>query len=174
MGGVPPYVALATVLAKNYTAMEHNKIRGACTLSLANYDVYVPPKFVTEILSEGQTVKRIQAILQDCLNKLDQNTDHLVYIHLTRDTAAQDIKEVLFRYGGDNDYTSCHHRGRLSRVSHLTSADTRDLETSPGLCSTIYDALLRVLLAYITFLKLLFGGYCAHCLGGGHLAYLEP
>ena len=98
---------------------------------------------------------------------------------------AQDIKELRFGYGGDKDYASCHrgispfavvpvsaetasaHRraqDRLSRVSHLTSADARDLETSPGLCPTTYDALLRVLLAYITFLKLLFGGYCAHCL----------
>jgi hypothetical protein len=182
MGAVPPYVAPAAVGTKNYTAMEHDKIRGACTLSAADYDVYVPPIFA-EILTEGRTVERVQAVLQVRL-KPDQNADHPVYIHVSRDMA-QDVKELRFGYGGDKDYASCHrgispfavvpvsaeaasmHRraqDRLSRVSHLTSADAREMETSPGLCPTTYDALLRVLLCYITFLKLLCGGYCAHYL----------
>eukprot|EP00978_Attheya_sp_CCMP212_P030287 scaffold110737_cov50-Attheya_sp.AAC.1 len=36
------------------------------------------------------------------------------------------------------------------------------METSPGVCPTTYDALQRVLLAYQTFLKIMFGGYCDH------------
>jgi hypothetical protein len=155
-------------LAKNYTEMEHDKIRGACTLWVADYNVYVSLIFA-EILTQGWRVEKVQAVLQVCL-KPDQNTDHPVYIHVSLDMA-QDIKELQFGYRGDKDYASCHrgissfavvsasaetasaHRraqDRLSRVSHLTSADVRDLVTSPGLCQTTYDAYHR--------------GYCAHCL----------
>jgi hypothetical protein len=181
MGAVPPYAAPAAVSAKNYTAMEHDKIRGACSLSVADYDTQVPPIFA-EILTEGRTVERVQAVLQVRLKP--DTSEHPVYIHVSRDMA-QDLKELRFGYGGDKDYASCHRgispfavvpvsaesatsqrraQDRLSRVSHLTSADARELETSPGVCPTTYDALLRVLLAYMTFLKLLFGGYCAHYL----------
>jgi hypothetical protein len=42
---VPPMMAAGGVLpnaSKKYTPMEHDKIRAACTLKIAEYDVYVP------------------------------------------------------------------------------------------------------------------------------------
>eukprot|EP00978_Attheya_sp_CCMP212_P001599 scaffold3275_cov62-Attheya_sp.AAC.1 len=184
MGMVPQfYAAPAASSIKNYTAMEHDKIRGACTLKAADYAAFAPPIFA-EILTEGRTSERVQSVLQVCL-KPDMDSDYPVSIYVFRDLA-KDIKEDLrFGYGGDKDYESCHRgispfavvpvsaaaasarrraQDRLSRVSHLTSADAQDLETSPGSCPTTHDALQRVLLTYQTFLKVIFGPYCAHLL----------
>jgi len=167
---------------KNYTIMEHDKIRGACTLKVAEYDVYVPPIFA-EFLSEGRTTERVQSVLQVRL-KPDVNSDHPVSIYVSRDMA-KDIKDLRFGYGGAKDYESCHRgvspfavvpvsaeaasfrrraQERASRVSLMTSEDAREMETSPGVCPTTYDALQRVLLAYQTFLRIIFGGYCDHYL----------
>ena len=179
-GGLPFYAAQPASTVKNYTAMEHDKIRGACTLTAADYPVYVPTIFA-EILTEGRTTERVQSVLQVRL-KPDMNSDHPVSIFVSRDLA-MDIKELRFGYGGGKDYESCHRgispfavvpvsaesasarrraQDRMSRVSHLTSSDAQAMETSPGSCPTTYDALQRVLLAYQTFLKIIFGGYCAH------------
>eukprot|EP00978_Attheya_sp_CCMP212_P042714 scaffold265129_cov52-Attheya_sp.AAC.2 len=64
---------------KNYTTMEHDKIRGACTLKVAEYDVYVPAIFA-EFLSEGRTTERVKAVLQVRL-KPDVDSDHPVSIY---------------------------------------------------------------------------------------------
>jgi uncharacterized membrane protein YgcG len=162
--------------------MEHDKIRAACTLKIAEYDVYVPQIFA-EFLTEGRMTERVQAVLEARL-KPEVDCDHLVSMYVSRDMA-KDIKELRFGYGGDKDYKSCH-RGispfavvpvsaeaawskrmaqlRESRISLITSKDARDMETSPGSCPTSYDGIQRVLMAYTTFLKKLFGEYCDHYL----------
>jgi hypothetical protein len=97
LGAVPLYAAPAASAVKNYTAMEHDKIRGACTLRAADYPVFVPPIFA-EILTEGRTSERVQAVLQVRL-KPDMNSDHPVSIFVSRDLA-KDIKDLRFGYGG--------------------------------------------------------------------------
>jgi hypothetical protein len=165
---------------KNYTALEHDKIRGACSLSVAEYAVGAPSIFA-EILTEGRTTEKVQAVLQVRL-KPDPESDHPVAIYVSREMA-KDMKELNFGYGGDKDYESCHRgispfavipvsaasasarrraQQRLSQVSFMTSADARELETAPSSCPTTYDALQRVLLAYTTFLKTIFKGGCLH------------
>eukprot|EP00978_Attheya_sp_CCMP212_P025814 scaffold83843_cov33-Attheya_sp.AAC.1 len=62
-GGLPFYAAQPASTVKNYTAMEHDKITGACTLTAADYPVYVPSIFA-EILAEGRTTERVQSVLQ--------------------------------------------------------------------------------------------------------------
>jgi hypothetical protein len=185
VAGVPQvapqmFAAGAQTAIKNYTPMEHDKIRGACTLTLAEYDVYVPAIF-EEFLSEGRTTERVQSVLQVRL-KPDHDADHPVTIYVSRDMA-KDMKELRFGYGGDKSYETCHRgispfavvpvsaesasakrkvQAMYSRVSLITSEDAREMETSPGLCPTNYDGLQRVLMSYTTFLKLVLGGYCEH------------
>jgi hypothetical protein len=179
-GGIPFYAPPAPAAVKNYTALEHDKIRGACSLSVAEYAVGAPSIFA-EILTEGRTTEKVQAVLQVRL-KPDPDSDHPVAIYVSREMA-KDIKELNFGYGGDKDYESCHRgispfavipvsaasasarrraQQRLSQVSFMTSADARELETSPSSCPTTYDALQRVLLAYTTFLRKIFTGDCRH------------
>jgi hypothetical protein len=181
VGMVPQfYAAPAASAVRNYTAMEHDKIRGACSLKAAGYAAFPPPIFA-EFLTEGRTTEKVQSVLQVRL-KPDMDSDYPVSIYVSRDLA-KDIKDLCFGYGGDKEYESCHRgispfavvpvsataaserrraQERLSRVSHMTSADAKELETSPGSCPTTYDALQRVLLTYQTFLKIIFGPFCAH------------
>jgi hypothetical protein len=180
--GVPFYAPPAPSTVKNYTALEHDKIRGACSMSVVEYNIGVPSIFA-EILTEGRTTEKVQAVLQVRFQP-DLNSDHPVSIFVSRDMA-KDIKELNFGYGGDKDYESCHRgispfavipvsaatafakrraQQRYNQVSHITSADAMAMESSPSQCPTTYDALQRVLLCYIVFLRKLFRENCAHYL----------
>jgi hypothetical protein len=106
-GGIPFYAPPAPTAVKNYMALEHDKIRGACSLSVAEYAVGAPSIFA-EILTEGRTTEKVQAVLQIRL-KPDPESDHPVAIYVSREMA-KDMKELNFGYGGDKDYESCHRK----------------------------------------------------------------
>jgi hypothetical protein len=178
----PPLAGHGSSAAKQYTAMEHLKVRSACSLFVADYPTYVPSLYA-EILAEGRTTVKVQAVLHQRLRP-DPTDDHPVAIYVSTEMA-RDVKDLAFGYGGDKSYETCHRgispfavipisaeaaaaRNRLqdrqSRVSFLTAQDALESESLPGRCPSTYDGLQRALLGYQTFLRLLFGGYCAHLL----------
>jgi hypothetical protein len=57
--GIPFYTPPAPSTVNNYTALEHDKIRGACSMSVVEYNIGVPSIFA-EILTEGRTTEKVQ------------------------------------------------------------------------------------------------------------------
>jgi hypothetical protein len=112
----------------------------------------------------------------------DPEDDDPVDIFVTADMV-RDLKDLRLGYNGDTSYATCHRgispfavsfvdqeeasrrkraRERASRVTFLTSADVMGLESYPDTCPTQYDPMMRLLLAYRKFLKVLSGTRCEH------------
>eukprot|EP00978_Attheya_sp_CCMP212_P045823 scaffold361998_cov64-Attheya_sp.AAC.1 len=100
-------VATAAVDLKNFSELEHLKIRLALGLKVAQYEqaVFVPELF-TMMLTEGRTMTTLTEILRKVLTP-DEQDDHPVSIFVARDMAL-DLKALNFGLGGDTSYATCH------------------------------------------------------------------
>jgi hypothetical protein len=178
----PPMMATAAVDSKNFSELEHLKIRSASGLTVAQYEqaVFVPELF-TMMLTEGRTTTNVTEILRRVLTP-DEQDDHPVSIFVARDMAS-DLKALNFGFGGDTSYATCHRgispfavaavsqesasyqrrmQERTRRSTHLSLEDAASLESSPGACPTSYDGLIRLMTTYMTFLEKVVGARCPH------------
>jgi hypothetical protein len=175
-------VAAAVVDSKNFSELEHLKIRSALGLTVAQYEqaVFVPDLF-TMMLTEGRTTTNMTEILRRVLTP-DEHDDHPVSIFVARDMAA-DFKALNFGFGGDTSYATCHRgispfavaavsqenasfqrriQERTKRSTHMSLDDVASLESIPGACPTTYDGLIRLMTTYMTFVAKTVGVRCPH------------
>eukprot|EP00978_Attheya_sp_CCMP212_P037528 scaffold177948_cov71-Attheya_sp.AAC.1 len=162
-------VDVAVVDSKNFSELEHLKIRSALGLTVAQYEqaLFVPDLF-TMMLTERRTTMNMTEILRRVLTP-DEHDDHPLcpYLWWPRDMVS-DLKALNFGFGGDMSYATCHQgnspftvaavsqestsyqrriQERTKRSTHLSlNADAASLEeSSPGACPTSYDGLICLL-----------------------------
>ena len=169
---VPPPAAAAPLVIdtsdkRNYSEMEHDRIRSACSLTCAQYEqAGLVPNIYIKMLTEGRTTSKVAKVLHEALRPTDDE-DTPVNIFVSADLA-KDIKELNLGYGNDKSFDSCHRgispfgvlavsqetasfrRRAAERAQHammLSMEDVTSMESGPGPCPTTYDGLLRLLLA---------------------------
>ena len=180
--GAPAMVSYEAREAKLYSPLEHDRIRTACGLEPANYDIGRPPIYGM-ILAEGRSMVKVEAVLQKSLAPAPDDWDPIrVYIS---QELVRDVKDLKFGWGNENTYDTCHRgmspfaviqvsmeqqtkrrktQERADRATFLSTDDVRSLEAEPGCCPATYYGMLNLLKRYIRLLTVLFGARCSHLL----------
>jgi hypothetical protein len=174
--------ATSNAAAKQYSELEHTKIRLMCSLTEEQYDTMRPPVY-SQMLSEGRTMAKVDALLHQCLAP-NYDADVPVHIFVTQDMV-RDLKDLRFGRNSDFSFETCHrgispfavvavsqeaasHRKRAQerarRATLLTPGDVESLESRPGLCPHDYAGMMRLLAAYLWFLTVMSGTQCSHYL----------
>lgn len=175
--GMLPYEARET---KVYSPLEHERIRLACGLDLANYEAGRPAIYAV-ILAEGRSMVKVEAVLQKFMAPAPDDWDP-IRLYISQELV-RDMKDLKFGWGNENTYDTCHRgispfavlqvsmeqqtkrrktQERADRATYLSTDDVRSLETEPGFCPSSYYGMLNLLRRYIRLLTVLFGGGCAH------------
>jgi hypothetical protein len=168
--------------AKQFSELEHSKIRAMASLTEAQYDNMRPPIY-SMMLAEGRTMAKVDTLLHQFMAP-DPDSEVPVHVFVSQDMV-RDVKDLRFGWNGDLSFETCHrgispfavvavnqenasHRRRAQerarRATHLTPSDVESLETRPGVCPHSYDGLIRLLSAYLRFLFILCGARCNHYL----------
>jgi hypothetical protein len=168
--------------AKQFSELEHTKIRAMSSLTEVQYDTMRPPIY-SLMLAEGRSMAKVDTLLHQCLVP-PEDSEVPVHIFVTQDMV-RDLKDLRFGWNGDMSFETCHRgispfavvavnqenasrrkraQERARRATHLTPGDVENLETLPGLCPHNYDGLPRLLSAYLRFLRVLCGSMCNHYL----------
>ncbi|KAI2496731.1 hypothetical protein MHU86_17778 [Fragilaria crotonensis] len=175
--GGPPYEGRET---KVYSPLEHERIRLACGLDPANYDVGRPPIYAV-FLAEGRSMVKVEAVLQKFLTPGPNDWDPIrVYVS---QELVRDMKDLKFGWGNENTHDTCHRgispfavlqvsmdqqtkrrktQERADRATYLSTDDVRALEAEPGCCPGSYHGMTNLLRRYIRLLTVLFGAGCSH------------
>ena len=175
--GGPPYEGRET---KVYSPLEHERIRLACGLDPANYDVGRPPIYAV-FLAEGRSMVKVEAVLQKFLTPAPNDWDPIrVYVS---QELVRDMKDLKFGWGNENTHDTCHRgispfavlqvsmdqqtkrrktQERADRATYLSTDDVRALEAEPGCCPGSYHGMTNLLRRYIRLLTVLFGAGCSH------------
>jgi hypothetical protein len=173
----PPSDSGAT---KKYTAAELQRLRAACSLSVADMETLLPP-FHNNLLAEGRTKKGTEAVLAQALRPSDDSDDPgLIYVS---PELVSDIKDCKYGLGWDTSYRNCHrglspfavphmsmrhqqersaYQDRLGRASTITIEDVEKGESAPNPAPRDYHGLLQVLSNYIRLLTVVLGTQSAH------------
>ena len=167
---------------KEFSPGEQERIRLACGLVAANYELGRPPIYAA-MLAEGRTAVKIEAVLHKFLAPPLGDWDPIrIYVSTE---LVRDMKDLKFGWGNENTYDSCH-RGispfavlqvsmeqqtkrrrineRAMRATHLSTEDIRSLEGDPGNCPETYHSMLNLIRRYIRLLAVFFGNGCSHLL----------
>ena len=167
---------------KQFSEIEHMKIRALTSLTELQYDTMRPPIY-SMMLNEGRTMVKVDGILHQLLAP-DPDADVPVHVFVSQDMV-RDVKDLRFGWNGDLSFETCHRgispfavvsvsqesasrrkraQERALRATHLTPSDIEGLETAPGVCPHGYDGLLRLLAAYLLFIVVLGGRSSNHYL----------
>lgn len=167
---------------KVFSPGEHERIRLACGLVAANYELGRPPIYAA-MLSEGRSMPKIEAVLQQFLAPAASDWDP-VRIYVSTELV-RDMKDLKLGWGNENTYDTCHRgispfavlqvsmeqqtkrrkvQERAERATHLSPEDVRILEREPGCCPGNYHSMLSLIKRYIRLLTVLFGAGCSHLL----------
>ncbi|KAI2490032.1 hypothetical protein MHU86_24547 [Fragilaria crotonensis] len=166
--GGPPYEGRET---KVYSPLEHERIRLACGLDPANYDVGRPPIYAV-FLAEGRSMVKVEAVLQKFLTPAPNDWDPIrVYVS---QELVRDMKDLKFGWGNENTHDTCHRgispfavlqvsmdqqtkrrktQERADRATYLSTDDVRALEAEPGCCPEVqgvYQVLAEKIAVYET------------------------
>jgi hypothetical protein len=192
MGGLDPQEcfnkALETVAAlkpttenKKYTTAELQRLRAACSLTVAEMDTCLPP-FHARLLAKGRTKRGTEAVLAQALRPTDDTDDPgLIYIS---PELVQDIMGCKYGLGWDTSFRNCHrgllpfavvphmslwhqqerliYQDRLGKASMTTIGDIEKGEESPSLSPKTYHGCLQLLSNYIKLLNEVVGSRSAH------------
>jgi hypothetical protein len=191
VGGLDPQEcfnkALETVAAlkpvsetKKYTTAELQRIRAACSLTVAEMETCLPP-FHARLLAEGRTKRGTEAVLAQALRPTDDSDDPgLIYIS---PELVQDIRECKYGLGWDTSFRNCHrglspfavphmslrhqqerllYQDRLGKASMTTVGDIEKGEESPSSSPKTYHGCLQLLSNYIKLLSEVVGSRSAH------------
>jgi hypothetical protein len=166
--------------AKKYSTAELQRLRAACSLTVAEMATNLP-EIHERILEEGRTTKSIEAVLAHALRpKEDQDDPGLIYVSPELVT---DVKNCKYGLGWDTSYRNCHrgispfavphmsmkhqqerghYQERLGRASTTTVADIEKGEGTPSPAPQDYHGLLQLLANYQRLLVVLVGSKSAH------------
>jgi hypothetical protein len=191
MGGLDPQEcfnkALETVAAlkptaeaKTYTTAELQRLRAACSLTVADMESSMPP-FHARLLAEGRTKRGTEAVLAQALRPTDDSDDPgLIYVS---PELVQDIMGCKYGLGWDTSYRNCHrglspfavphmslkhqqerllYQDRLGKASMTTVGDVEKGEESPSSSPKTYHGCLQLLSNYIKLLSEIVGSRSAH------------
>ena len=191
MGGLDPQEcfnkALETVAAlkptaeaKTYTTAELQRLRAACSLTVAEMETSVPP-FHARLLAEGPTKRGTEAVLAQALRPTEDSDDPgLIYVS---PELVQDIMGCKYGLGWDTSYRNCHrglspfavphmslkhqqerllYQDRLGKASMTTVGDVKKGEESPSSSPKSYHHCLQLLSNYIKLLSEVVGSCSAH------------
>ena len=167
---------------KVFSPGEQERIRLACGLVPANFEVGRPPIY-SAMLAEGRTMPKVEAVLQQFLAPAYNDWDPIrIYVSAE---LVRDMKDLKFGWGNENTYDTCHRgispfavlqvsmeqqtkrrkvQERADRATHLSTDDVRSLEGDPGCCPGSYYNMLSLIKRYIRLLTVLFGAGCTHLL----------
>lgn len=181
--GIPPAPGyLEPSKDKEFSPGEQERIRLACGLVPANYELGRPPIYAA-MLAEGRTIPKVEAVLHKFLSPPIGDWDPIrIYVSTE---LVRDMKDLKFGWGNENTYDTCH-RGispfavlqvsmeqqqkrrrineRAMRATHLSTEDIRSLEGDPGSCPETYHSMLNLIRRYIRLLTVFFGNGCSHLL----------
>ena len=180
--GLPPPPMYEPSKEKVYSPFEHERIRLACGLVPANYDLGRPLIYAA-MLAEGRSMPRVEAVLQQFLAPNPGDWDPIrIYVSAE---LVRDMKDLKFGWGNENTYDTCHRgispfavlqvsmeqqnkrrkvQERADRATYLSTDDVRSMEAEPGSCPVNYHGMLTLVKHYIRLLTVLFGAGCAHLL----------
>ena len=167
---------------KVFSPFEHTRIRLACGLVPANYELGRPPIYAA-MLAEGRSMPKVEAVLQQFLAPSQGDWDPIrIYVSAE---LVRDMKDLKFGWGNENMYDTCHRgispfavlqvsmeqqtkrrkvQERADRATHLSTDDVRSLEGVPGACPGSYYNMLNLIKRYIRMLTVFFGAGCTHLL----------
>jgi hypothetical protein len=167
--------------SKEYSPYERNRIRAACGLVLGLSSERDFPSIYATMLTEGRTVSKVEAVLQNYLAPTSEELDP-VRIYVSPELV-RDIKELKFGYDNDLSFENCHRgispfcvmsvtvehqakrrriQERADRATFLSTADVQTMEAEPGQCPTTYHGMRDLLRRYIKLLEVLFLPTSAH------------
>jgi hypothetical protein len=190
-GGLDPQEcfnrALETVAAlkpvaesKKYSTAELQRIRAACSLSIAEMETSLPP-FHARLLAEGRTKRGTESVLAQALRPRD-DTDDPGLIYVSPELVA-DIMACKYGLGWDTSYRNCHrglspfavphmslrhqqervlYQDRLGKATMTTIGDVEKGEETPSTSPKSYHGCLQLLSNYIKLLTEVVGLRSAH------------
>jgi hypothetical protein len=127
-GGLDPQEcfnrALETVAAlkpvqemRKYTTAELQRLRAACSLSVAEMDTLLPP-FHARLLAEGRTKRGTESVLAQALRPRDDTDDPgLIYVS---PKLVADMMACKYGLGSDTSYRNCHRGLSPFAVPHMS------------------------------------------------------
>jgi hypothetical protein len=185
MAGAVPFPlapAYEPLKDKCFSPFEHERIRLACGLGPANYDLGRPLVYAA-MLAEGRTLPKVEAVLQRFLAPPPGDWDPIrIYVSAE---LVRDMKDLKFGWSNENTYDTCHRgispfavlqvsmelqnkrrkiQERADRATYLSTDDVRSMEAEPGACPQSYYGMLNLIRRYIRLLTVLFGPGCVHLL----------
>jgi hypothetical protein len=169
-----------TAEAKTYTTAELQRLRAACSLTVAEMETSLP-LFHARLLAEGRTKRGTEAVLAQALRPTNDSDDPgLIYVS---PELVQDIMGCKYGLGWDTSYRNCHrglspfavphmslkhqqermlYQDRLGRASMTTVGDIEKGEESPSSSPKTYHGCLQLLSNYIKLLAEVVGSRSAH------------
>jgi hypothetical protein len=169
-----------TAEAKTYTTAELQRLRAACSLTVAEMETSLP-LFHARLLAEGRTKRGTEAVLAQALRPTNDSDDPgLIYVS---PELVQDIMGCKYGLGWDTSYRNCHrglspfavphmslkhqqermlYQDRLGRASMTTVGDIEKGKESPSSSPKTYHGCLQLLSNYIKLLAEVVGSRSAH------------
>jgi hypothetical protein len=166
--------------AKKYTTAELQRIRAACSLSVAEMGTILPP-FHMRLLAEGRTKRGTESVLAQALRPRD-DTDDPGLIYVSPELVA-DMMACKYGLGWDTSYRNCHrglspfavphmslrhqqerllYQDRLGKASMTTMGDVEKGEETPSTSPKSYHGCLQLLSNYIKLLTEIVGLRSTH------------
>jgi hypothetical protein len=169
-----------TAETKKYSVAELQRLRAACSLSVAEMATGLPELY-RSLLTEGRSKRGTEAVLANALRPTADNDDPgLIYIS---PELVADIRDCKYGLGWDTSYRNCHRgispfavphmslrhqqerqviQDRLGKASSTTTDDVEKAESKPSPAPKDYHGLLQLLSNYIRLLKATAGIQCKH------------
>jgi hypothetical protein len=169
-----------TAETKKYSTAEMQRLRAACSLSVAEMANGLPDLYQS-LLTEGRSKRGTEAVLANVLRPTADNDDPgLIYIS---PELVADIRDCKYGLGWDTSYRNCHRglspfavphmslkhqqerqvpQDRLGQASSTTTNDVEKAESKPSPAPKDYHGLLQLLSNYIRLLKATAGIKCKH------------
>jgi hypothetical protein len=169
-----------TLEAKKYSTAELQRLRAACSLTVAEMATNLP-EIHERLLEEGRTTRSIEAVLAHALCPTEEQDDPgLIYIS---PELVADVKNCKYGLGWDTSYRNCHrgispfavphmsmkhqqerghYQERLGKASATTVTDIEKGEGTPSPAPQDYHGLLQLLANYQRLLVVLVGSKSAH------------
>jgi hypothetical protein len=165
---------------KKYSSAELQRLRAACSLTVAEMDTQLL-EIHAVLREEGWTTKSVEAVLAHALRPVEEQDDPgLVYIS---PELVADVKNCKYGLGWDTSYRNCHcgispfavphmsmkhqqertaYQERLGKALATTVGDVEKVESTPSPAPQDYHGLLQLMSNYIRLLVTLVGAKSAH------------